>query len=708
MRYVFVIAIVFGAFLAACSGSGSSIPSAGTSAAAPGQSSPSNATGTATFAIFIPAAGAMKRVRPNYVSPNTQYAGITLTEVSGSPVPSPTPLVVSLTPGSPNCSTSANGTTCTLTATYRVGSDAWTIALYGQGGVTSTPLSINSVGQNLVAGQNTVDLTMNPVIASLAFSPSSGTCASNDATCTQSAVLEALDATNAVIVGPGNYVNASQVPVTINVSPAPSGVTLETSSGSAAATTASGPAQMNLAQIAYNGSDSAGQLSINASDTNGDRASYTLNVTASAAPTPTGYPSDPPAKIRSTYGRIGLAQIFDYFPSTNTSMSASQIAADASRYDLVWGSFDPQPWRSSNPQALVSRYYIIEEDNTATSGYNLQWWQQNHPDWILYACTSSGTPTHDIAYSPGDGFADVPLNFHNPAVVQYQVASLINYMQANGYNAMALDQVIFNDFMVGGNPELGQTENTSEYACGTWNDDGTFNTVYSSPSDPTWTQDVLNWVSAAKAAASAASPAYAVIVNHPAISTVNANEQALMKMVDGEVEEPGFSDYGDYQTQPAYFLEMYKYMEWVEQQGIAFVDIDRYTLGGETSPTSDQVEYSIGTYMMGNEGNADLYVDANNGSGYGYGSEQYHPEYATQLGSPCSAMTQDPANAQIYYRRFQNGMVVVNSGGDGTENATLPTDHVYTDIEGRTVTNPLPVSAYDAWVLTTGGGNGCS
>ncbi|HUN29901.1 MAG TPA: hypothetical protein VMV65_08835, partial [Alphaproteobacteria bacterium] len=373
-------AIVACALLASCSG-GSSLPRAGTSAAAPGQSSSGKASGSATFAIFIPSSTTMKKVRPSYVSPNTQYAGITLTEVAGSPVPSPKPLVVNLAPGSPNCSASSGGTTCSVTSTYAVGVDAWTVALYGSGGITGTPLSINSVSRNVVAGQNTVDLTMNPVVASLAFSPSSGSCVSNGTSCVQPATLEALDATNAVIVGPGDYVNASQSPVTINLSAAPSGVTLETASGSAAATSASGPAQMNLAQIAYDGTGAAGQLTIDATDTGGDRASYTLDV-AAPTPSPSSYPPDPPSKIRSSYGRIGLAQIFDYFPSTNTSMSASQITSDAGRYDLVWGSFDPQPWRAANPQALVSRYYIIEEDNTLTSGHNLQWWQQNHPDWI--------------------------------------------------------------------------------------------------------------------------------------------------------------------------------------------------------------------------------------------------------------------------------------------------------------------------------------
>jgi len=67
--------------------------------------------------------------------------------------------------------------------------------------------------------------------------------------------------------------------------------------------------------------------------------------------------------------------------------------------------------------------------------------------------------------------------------------------------------------------------------------------------------------------------------------------------------------------------------------------------------------------------------------------------HVTQLGAPCSAMYEDASNAQI--TMF------------GTENATLPTNHTYTDLEGRTVTNPLPVASSDAWELTTGG-NGCS
>jgi hypothetical protein len=52
-------------------------------------------------------------------------------------------------------------------------------------------------------------------------------------------------------------------------------------------------------------------------------------------------------------------------------------------------------------------------------------------------------------------------------------------------------------------------------------------------------------------------------------------------------------------------------------------------------------------------------------------------------------------------------MVVVNSGSltRPSEIAHLPTNHVYQDVFGRVVTNPLIVNSADAYVMTTT--NGC-
>ncbi len=431
----------------------------------------------------------------------------------------------------------------------------------------------------------------------------------------------------------------------------------------------------------------------------------------------TFYPADPQSKLRSTYGRTALAQIFDYFPYANgstTSMSTSAISSDAYRYDWVWGSGNddgiarPQAWRGANTAALVTRYYITEEDNIHVSGHNLQYWQSNHPDWILYACKSDGTPTHDIAYTPGDTFPDVPLNMHNPQVVQYQIQDLLAYAQANGYNAIALDQVVFKNIMAGGNPELGQTVQPGEYGCGVWNNDGSFTTVYANPKvdNSQWIADLLNWVQQAKQAANAVG--IAVAVNHPPGNINDPNEQALLRSVDITLDESGFSDYGNYQNAPGVFMSTYNYMEYVQRLGDAIGLIDRWPNDG-TTVQSQHVEYSIATYLMANEGNADLYVDGNNTVGYGYGSEEYFSQYSAQLGAPCDAMyggsSYDPNNPYLYYRRFESGMVLVNAG-NSSQTATLPSDHTYTDINYRPVSNPQTVAPFDAYVLTTTG-NGC-
>lgn len=389
-------------------------------------------------------------------------------------------------------------------------------------------------------------------------------------------------------------------------------------------------------------------------------------------------------------------------------MSTSQIRQDAYRYDFVWGSFPPRPqtWTASNPQSLVSRYYIASEDNTLVSGNGLAYFQANHPDWILYACDSSGNPTSDYAYTQGDGFADVPLDLHNPAVVQYQLSDpnfgLIHYALTNGYNALALDQIVFTNDMIGGNPNFGQTVKPGEFGCGVNTSTG-FVKEYQSKTDPRWTADILNFVQVAKQLAFA--NGLAVTVNHPTGSVSDPNEQTLLNSIDLSLDEVGFSDYGNYMLSNTLFATTYLWAENIQNHGKALALIDKFANYTTSLPPS-AIEYSLATYLMANEGSLDLYAVGNNGPGYGYGAEQYHNEYATMFGRPCAPMTRDSQNLAIYYRRYEHGLAIVNSGSAQTENATLPAGHVYSDIEGRAITNPLPVSSHDAFALTTNT-NGC-
>ena len=417
----------------------------------------------------------------------------------------------------------------------------------------------------------------------------------------------------------------------------------------------------------------------------------------------------------SSWAKIDPFQVFDQFAATNTSMSAQQIQQDAYRYRVVWGSFDPQPWLAGNPKIRVSHYYIPQEDSNLISGHDLAWWQANHPDWILYACDANGNPTTNIAYEPGVSYPDVPLDIHNPAVLQYQIfQSLVPYMQANGYNAVALDEISLSNVTEGGNPTLGQQVVAGDWGCGVWQTNGTFLKEYQSKTDPVFTNDVLNWLATLHAAfhnnAAIAPYHYKILINH-SVQSENADQLTMLHDVDLELIEAGYTNYGSYTTftSSSFFLATLNWVKWVQANGAAIGVIDKFD--SVTSLTPDQVEYSIATYLMGNEGAEFLYTAPANGPGYGYGAEQWHQEYATQLGKPCAesygGASYNASTPNLYYRRFVKGMVVANFGG-ATQNATLPSNHTYADLENRTVTNPLPVTSDDAWVLLkTDGVNGC-
>lgn len=412
-------------------------------------------------------------------------------------------------------------------------------------------------------------------------------------------------------------------------------------------------------------------------------------------------PAPPPpaaqAKFADTTGRVGLFQVFDRM------MTSDQIAGDAPRYDAVWGASLAQPWLSRHSGMVVSRYFIPQEDRSILSGHDLAWWQTNHPDWILYACDSNNAPTHDLAYWGGVDRPDVPLDFHNPAVIDYQVRQLNGASAiANGHNALAIDQIVFENAMVGGNPNFGQTVKPGEYACGIWQN-GTFVRRYNGVNDPAWTADMIAFVKGARQIvdtdATLAPYHLKILVNHPLTSLSNNSEQALLANVDGIVDESGYSDYAKYQSpgDANVFHYTTDYLIAIQNRGIAAFTINYFNT---TEVAPQQREYIVAAYFMANQGREYVFITPSKG-----GSDHNYPEYGAQLGSPCGAYYGGP---RIYYRKFSGGLVVLNSGSlpAPSEAAPLPANHAYTDIDGRAVTNPLNIASNDGYVLLTT--NGCS
>ncbi|MBC5825072.1 MAG: hypothetical protein GIX02_09665 [Candidatus Eremiobacteraeota bacterium] len=438
------------------------------------------------------------------------------------------------------------------------------------------------------------------------------------------------------------------------------------------------------------------------SDLPGDVGNRTYASDASLAITPLAAP--PPTRISSTWGRIALFQVFD--ERAHHGMTTNQILQDAPRYDAVWGAGRPSVWNSAHPSMLVSLYFIQEQDWRQAGGHNLTWWQANHPDWILYACDGTGTPTHRIAYMHGE--TDVPLDIHNPAVADYQIRQTFGpYASAHGYNALAIDEVFFFD-------DMGWDLGPGYYGCGIWSNGG-FIRRYSGRYDPQWASDTLAWIKSAKSIVTTdpvIGPQHlALIVNHPPSAVSNPNEEQLLANVDALLDESGFSMYGNFASDTHHFKATLDYMIYAQRHGVAMLMVDKFVQDSVTV-TPLHLEYSIATYLMGNEQGAALFTTPNNGPGVGYGMEQYHPEYKSNLGTPCAQYYGGPGydanNPDIYYRRFNGGLAVVNSGSKSktSELATLPAGHTYTDIENRTVSNPLAVNSNDAYVLLTS--NGCN
>jgi hypothetical protein len=194
-------ALTVAAMLAACGGGGS-----GSSGGSGGTVPVTYQSATVSVAITVPhrtPAIAHGR-KPHYISTKTKSIVFALTKVNGAVPPSGfnATLTVDTTPGSGNCgqdSGASGGLVCHGTMTAPVATDSFTVTAYDATGGSGNLLSSAFVVQSIASGANQIKLTLNPVVASLVWSPSAAT-AGNGTAIGNSVALEALDAQNQIII----------------------------------------------------------------------------------------------------------------------------------------------------------------------------------------------------------------------------------------------------------------------------------------------------------------------------------------------------------------------------------------------------------------------------------------------------------------------------------------------------------------------------
>ncbi len=256
-----IIAALTVATLAACSGGSHALPPV----------TPQSAMLTMT--VVVPSTSSQSNaIRPMFVPPSTN--SVSFAQYS----PSGTTTVVALTGA--NCTTSGGTKTCTATTYAPVGSDGFYVRTFASTDGTGSALSAATIVVTVVVGTNNVSVTLNGVVASVLFSPSSVSC-TNTVACSGPAAFEALDAAGDIIIGPGSYAYNDHGDVATYTVSCGSGLTLEDSSSNPV-TSFTSPSTNTISKGVYDGSNQSANVTCTATGApSGGSATFTLNFSGS-------------------------------------------------------------------------------------------------------------------------------------------------------------------------------------------------------------------------------------------------------------------------------------------------------------------------------------------------------------------------------------------------------------------------------------------
>ena len=250
--------------------------------------------------------------------------------------------------------------------------------------------------------------------------------------------------------------------------------------------------------------------------------------------------------VTDTWNNIHLFQSFDYNIQNPTPI--------AHYYDFVWGASPNKvaAFRAGNPNISISYYIPFHRDNGTFADtdlgkqHDVNYWKSLHPDWILYQCDRT-TP----AFEYGD--PNVPFDFTNPDVVQWQVQTYAQPASTNGYDAIAADNLNLENLFG---------------ACGFYKNGQWVQHYTGKTNDPQWRNDILTWVTAMQTALHALPHPLALIPNLGP-GPVPLSDPIVGKIVthvDGILDEGGFTNYGAGDLTGSNWLQEIQFIRGVQMQ----------------------------------------------------------------------------------------------------------------------------------------------
>ena len=122
-----------------------------------------------------------------------------------------------------------------------------------------------------------------------------------------------------------------------------------------------------------------------------------------------------PVLSQSSGGSTPLFVTFDSHISPSSIAKVPFLSQEV----FVWGATTSHvpAWRDASPDIKLSYYMPYSRAPAARLGFDLSFWQADHPDWILYRCDRK-----TVAFWHGESgnTGSVPLDFTNPDVIACQ------------------------------------------------------------------------------------------------------------------------------------------------------------------------------------------------------------------------------------------------------------------------------------------------
>jgi len=308
------------------------------------------------------------------------------------------------------------------------------------------------------------------------------------------------------------------------------------------------------------------------------------------------------------------------------------------RVYFVWGAQKPK-----NPAPVVgSKYLPFSRD--ADHSHTLEWYKQNHPDWVMYQ--KDRTPVLEYKNNA------TPIDFTNPAVREFYWNTFVQPNIDAGYPMFAFDNVDLQN----GSHRAGHYD-----AQGKWVAQYTGEKV-----DDAYALAVLEWIQYLTTRLHAAGIGVAANMTYPlGKPQLLPAMRKLVEMVDVWGDEQGFTQHSDSEISDEKWEQKFGFVRSVEKDHMHWA-INELTTPHLSDATQKQIDWAVANYYLYRESGSMVTLTG----AQEYGVYLDTPAMQVNLGRPAGDPVKDKGGA--WKRVYSKGLTVVNPSSKASETASLP------------------------------------